>query len=277
MQQTDNYLLPAGKPIFEEQEILPIDKDATPEKIMPDFPELLGKSQGKLKREFYFYQVRELMQKVGLHVKEKKTLGEIEDCIKQATSLGVKDILVTPFYFSVLRGLKLRDRKSFKVGVAVDYPLGENALKGKLADVKEACKKGADYVFCSLPQNTSSLSCFGEERRKIGKCGKACKKPFGLIAQASTEETELIRIVKNTDSVKSKALVIHGTAKDVYALKEAVRTAVLYKGKRQVYVITDVQNAQDLVVLMDSKVDKVFTPHAHLIAKQFSDNAEIYS
>ena len=128
-----------------------------------------------------------------------------------------------------------------------------------------------------MPQNSASLSCFGEEKRKISKCGKACKKPFGLIAQATTEEGELVRIVKNTDSVKSKAVVIQGSAKDVYALKEAVRTAVLYKGKRQVYVITDIKSAEDLAVLMDSKADKVFTPHAHLIAKQLGDRAEIYS
>ena len=276
MQEIETPVCQNEQTLYLEQGAIAEIKD-TPQKTSPDFPELLGKSEDKLKREFYFYQVRELMQKVGLHVSSQKTLGEIEDNIKQARNLGVKDILVTPFYYSVVKSLKLRDRKALSIGVAVDYPLGENGLKGKVADVKEACKKGADYVFCSLAKNSSSLSCFGEEKRKAIKCRKACKKPFGLIAQASLEEAELIRTVKNTDSLRASAIVIQGSAKDVHALKDAVRTAVLYKGKRNVYVITDVISAEDLAVLMESKADKVFTPHAHLIAKQLNERATFYS
>ena len=217
------------------------------------------------------------MKMVGLHISRTKSQNEIEQELTLSEQSGVEDVLVTPFYFSLVKAIKRKTGKSFKLNVAVDYPLGEDALKGKIVGVKEACKKGADYVLCTLPENAVKLSCLGEEKRKIHKCFKASRKPFGIIAKVSEDESEISRIIKNTDGIKSDSIVIEGSASDIYALKEAVATAVLYKGKRKVFVLSDVSTVEQLSILLDSKADKVFTPYANLLGKQLLSEAEIYS
>lgn len=257
--------------------ISPVKDEVITEKRANSIARLLGKSEDNLKNEFYRFKVKQLMKMVGLHISRTKSQGEIEQELVLSEQAGVEDVLVTPFYFSLVKGLKKKTGKRFKVNVAVDFPLGEDALKGKIAGVKEACKKGADYVMCALPENSVKLSCFGEERRKIHKCFKASKKPFGIIAKAGGDDGELVRILKNTDGIKSDSIVIQGQSQDIYALKEAVDTAVLYKGKRKVFVLTDVSTVDHLSMLLDSKADKVFTPYANVLGQQLLGQSEIYS
>lgn len=235
---------------------------------------LLGKSEQHLNGEFYRFKVNQLMKMVGLHICKTKTQNEIEQELAFLEQSGIEDVLVTPFYFSLLKSIKRKTGKKFKLSVAVDYPLGEDALKGKIVGVKEACKRGADYVMCALPENAVKLSCLGEEKRKIHKCFKASKKPFGFIAKVSEDESEINRIIKHTDGIKSDSIVIEGSASDIYALKEAVNTAVLYKGKRKVFVLSDVSTVEQLSVLLDSKADKIFTPYANLLGKQLLTEGE---
>lgn len=247
------------------------------DKVSPSFSEILGKSEQTLKQEFYCYKVKELMQKVGLIIEDKATQIEIQEDMEQAYNLGIKDFLVTPFYYSVVKGLNLKYRKGISLSVAVDYPLGEEEFKGKVAGVKEACKNGADYVMCVLPEKAIKLACFMQEKRKIAKCGRVSKKPFGVIAKASLEESELQRILKNTDCIKSDSIVIEGYGEDVYKLKDSIRTAISFKGNRKLFVITSVDTVEKLTLIMDGKIDKMFTPHANRIAQELNKIATLQS
>lgn len=257
---------------FSDTDFIPAPVTAT-----PSLARLLGKSEDKLKSEFYLYKVKELMKRVGIHITRTQSQTEIFQTLSLSQQTGVEDVLVTPFYFSLVKSIKLKDKKKMKLSVAVDYPLGEDALKGKIAGVKEACKKGADHVFCALPENSVKLSCLGEEKRKIYKCFKASKKPFGIITKTSSDDAELQRILKNTDGIKSQFVVIEGKSEDIYALKEAVTTAVNFKGKKQVFVLTDVKTVDHLSMLLECKADKIFTPYANQLGQELLSRAELYS
>ena len=245
--------------------------------VMPSFAEILGKSERKLKQEFYLYKVKELLQKIGLTIDKQATQTEIQGSVDQAYHLGIKDFLLTPFYYSLVKGLGVKYRKGISLSVAVDYPLGETEVKGKVAGVKEACKNGADYVMCALPEKTIKLACLYQERKKLIKCGRASKKPFGIIAKASLEDGELQKILKNTDCVKSEFVAIEGHETEVTKLKEAISTAIANKGKRKLFVIANVDTVEKLTLLMEAKIDKIFTPYANVLAEELNKFATLQS
>ena len=258
-------------------EITPVAESTWTELTMPSFAQILGKSEQTLKQEFYLYKVKELMQKIGLILENKATQTEIQENIDQAYSLGIKDFLVTPFYYSLIKKLGIKYRKGISLSVAVDYPLGETEFKGKVVGVKEACKNGADYIMCALPEKTIKLACLVQEKKKLIKCGKVSKKPFGIIAKASLEDGELLKILQNTDSVKSDSIVIEGCGTDVYKLKEAVSVAISNKGRKKLFVISDINSVEKLTLLLDGKVDKIFTPYANGIAEELNKFATLQS
>ncbi len=265
--------------ITQEQPTLTITEVTPLEEVkvetLPSFAEILGKSERKLKQEFYLYKVKELLQKIGLSIENEATQTEIQANVDTAYNLGIKDFLVTPFYHSLLKGLGVKYRKGISLSVAVDYPLGETEIKGKVAGVKEACKNGADNVMCCVPEKTIKLACMFQERKKLIKCGKASKKPFGIIAKASLENGELQKILKNTECVKSDFIVIEGHGTEASKLKDAIATAIASKGRKRLFVISDVDSVDRLTFLMEAKIDKIFTPHANEIAQQLNKLATL--
>lgn len=236
---------------------------------------LLGKSEEGLKSEFYLFKVKELMKRVGLRVQSALSQKDLEQKISASKKVGVEEIFLTPFYHSVVRLLKPSDLKGIKICIAVDYPLGEQSLRQKVIGVKEGCKNQADYIFCSVAQGSVKLSCFGEEKRKILKSRRACKKPFGIIINALTELDDVQKILKNTEGLRLDSIVIDGTDASENQTIQALTTANTFKGKRKLHVLSSVQTAFELSALVDAGADKVYTPFAFNVGQELIAKAQI--
>lgn len=237
-----------------------------------DIANILGKSEQTLKTEFYQFKVKQLMNRVGIFINSAQSQKEIQDKLVQAHMVGVQEVLVSPFYYSIVKGFKSKLSKDIKYCVAVDFPLGETTSKQKVIGVKEACKKGADYVFCTMPKDCLKLACFSEEKKKILRGRRASKKPFGLVIGGDIEQESLQKILKNTDGINTNAIVIEGIGVDVNKLQESLLTANTYKGKRKVYALTDISSTENLSKLISCSVDKIYTPFAHLLGKQLIED-----
>ena len=251
-----------------EKRYLPTDGEKT-------IARLLGKSEEGLKSEFYLYKVKELMKRVGLTLKTANSQKEIEQRISASKKAGVEEIFITPFYHSVVRLIKPSESKGLKTSIAIDYPLGEQTVKQKVVGVRESCKNKADFIYCSVAVDSIKLSCFGEEKRKILKSRKACKKPFGIIINANVSLDDLQKILKNTENLRIDSILIDGTESMESQTVQVLTTANGLKGRRKIHLLSNVKSAYELCSFVDAGADKVYTPYAFNIGQELMAKAQI--
>ncbi|MBE7081333.1 MAG: hypothetical protein E7372_02095 [Clostridiales bacterium] len=233
---------------------------------------LLDKTVDDLKEEFYLLQIRKIMSKLQkVIVRYNMTDLELENLFYCGGQYGLGGITVAPAYLdSQIKQNKKNFTGRLKITSLIDFPFGESSLKGKVANIKESLRLGANSLAVCLPS-----SFVDKEQKKQFK--KQCKKIYrqanwwkkneiGIVLNASDINEENFSIaVKVLRKIKLSFVVLaFGDAN----IEEVKHKLVVLNGlglNKKLYVLANVDKVEMAVELFRLKVDSILTPYADSI------------
>jgi len=237
-----------------------------------DLAPLLGKTESGMKTEFYIYQIKEFMKSVGVFFAPDIKIDKAMEVFKETKRYGADEISVPPYLYPTCKNLESKfGRNVVKFGTLIDYPNGESSFKGRIADVKDAVKNGLDVITLTLPTRLCSLGNLGVEKSRINKLYKVSKHCLGVAVKADILADEMKKIVKMIDSTKVEHITLLAENLSVEQILDAVKIVNQYKGWRKVYVYSNITELSKLSTIIESKVDKVYTPNVSAIGRSLTE------
>ena len=236
----------------------------------------LGKTKEKMEKDFYLFQIKELMKKLGFVI--LPPISDVQLLEKQISSLikfETGDILATPTAIICLTEKKSALFNKIGASAIVDYPYGESTAKSRYIDVKELAKHGIKNVVATLPVSGEGLSILGGVRSNLNKMCAKLGKGLSIGVHASLGDESVKKIMKTFASVKagSFTLLCGGMTGDL--LTGAVVNALKYKADKKLFVFSDVGNVKDLAEITELGVDKVYTPYALDIGNELLEKFDV--
>ncbi len=224
---------------------------------------LLGKTESGMKSDFYAFQIKELMQSVGIALpKGYLTIAEIENYYSNALKYGCKEIIATPYLVSCIKEIEEKfGSEKLSITAIIDYPCGESSFKAKILDVKESIKGGASSVIVVMAKRSISTAKLSIEKARLNKLCKVGKGKVGVAINVDLEEDDLRKIVKLVDSVKAKFVTLLAENVSVDKVKKAFELLTAKKVDKKIFVYSSVDNIKELSNLIEMKANKVYTEH----------------
>lgn len=238
-----------------------------------DLAHLLGKTESGLKTEFYAYQIKELMKSVGIIIPRDNINGEkLVNAYKEALKYGVDEISITPYFYQACKDLERKSKESsVKFGTMIDYPYGESSFKARLADVKASVNNGLDVCTIVLPYSAITMGELCAEKSKLNKLCKAGKKNVGVAIKADFKQEECKKILKLIDGIKCSHITLLAEGVSAEKISEILKVLATYKFEKKVYVYSTIKTVEELSLLIESKVDKIYTPYLEEIGSGLTE------
>ena len=246
----------------------------------PDLAELMNTTVEQLKDEFFLFQVRKLMSRIGkVVVRFNVAEAELERIFLNAAALQLNQIMVSPVYLPVCERL-VKKHKLHDVCVAsvIDFPFGESSFKSKLHNVRDAVRIGADEAVVTLPtmicaeDNTKIL------KKQIRKVGASYKGGAGVLFNATDlEEEQIKRAMKFAGRSKVNCITFAFGEATLEEVKSKIETVNKYKNGKKIAVIANVDRAESVMELFKLEVDRILTPYADKIGEELVKRFEIKS
>ncbi len=246
------------------------EQTKTEEKSSFDLARALGKTEDGLKAEFYAYQIRELMAKVG-KIAYAVDFSSGAEKMKDLIKYGTGSVCVTPLYFERCREFENKVGKGkIRFSTVIDYPNGESSIKAQIADVKNAVRYGLDKITVTVPRY-EVLSCISGIKNRLNKLSRVAKKGFGYGIICDGNEENLKKALKLLEGVKAERIVLITGDLDVEKVVLSIKLAIAVKGKKQVYVYTNLGGAEDVSIMIENKADGVYTASANEVAEKLCE------
>ena len=107
----------------------------------------LGKTKEKMEKDFYIFQIKELMKKMGnALISPVGDLVSIEKLVTRLIKFETHDLLTSPLVAMELANKKSNLFKNLSLTAIVGYPCGENGFKSINTEVKVLVKKGVKNI-----------------------------------------------------------------------------------------------------------------------------------
>lgn len=228
----------------------------------------LGKSQTDMEKDFYVFEIKELVKKMGCYI--SAPLDSDQDLIDQVFSMakyGVKDVLLTPYTASM--GKEAFTKAQVEGAIAIDYPYGESVDAVRKKAIKESVKLKAKDVIIFI--STSILAFEPEEKikKKISKLSKIAKGNL-TVGISVLDEFKSSRLLKILCDCGVRSVLISASSCSMEIQLSLVKKAIEYKGKKKLYLLSDLNSVVDLARFTELGVDKVFTPYVGKIIDELS-------
>jgi len=234
-----------------------------------DLAKVLGKTESGMKAEFYVYQIKELMQKVGKVFDTKRvSVPEIHESYAEISKLGVCEMLVSPIYASECAKAEKKNPSGSKFGAIIDYPYGESSFKAKLVEVKNCIKSGFDSITVTYPTSAAFLNKLNAEKNTVVKLAKKCKVPFGIAINSDMPMEDVRKLLKSIANSKISFITLLLDKVDNVTLWDYLEEIAVYKGKFKVYAYTSIRNVKDLSKLLGYSADRIYTPYVEDIGQE---------
>ena len=230
---------------------------------------VLGKTESGLRNEFYNYQIKEFMAKVGvcnLEISEFPTAEEMNALIKT----GVFEYSLTPFFYEAFKSVERKLSSGVKFNAVLDFPKGEGSHIARLREVKVAMKNGANKVYITLPNLSIIVKNTSKIKAQLIKISRVCKSKLGLIVICEGDDDKLKKALKMIESIKVERVVLFG--KDGRgAGKQELSLAKQILSNKKVFVYTDCENADAVAEFISLKADGVYLKNPLLIGKDLKE------
>ena len=250
-------------------------KPKNPDKF--NLAKVLGKTESGMKAEFYVYQIKELMQKVGKIFDTKRvSVADISDCYASLQKFGASELLVSPIYASECAKVEKRGGDaSVSFGAIIDYPFGESSFKAKLTELKNCLKCQFNSVTVTFPTSAVYLGKTNAEKNNVVKLAKKCKVPFGVALDSEIPMDDMRKLLKAFANSKISYVTLLLDKMDRISMLDYFEEVAAYKGKLKVYVYSSVNNLKDLSTLIELSADKVYTPFVEEIGQELLDKFDV--
>lgn len=246
-----------------------VDNDGYGE--FPDLAKLMNASEESLKREFFLFQVKKLMSKLGrVIVRYNETEKELERIFVNSSELGIGEVVVSPVYLSTTaRLIRKNELNDLFVRSIIDFPFGESSLKSKIADIRDSLGAGVDGITVVLPNVLTEKENIRELKKQVKKFGRSFKKGVSVALNATDlSDDALSRAVKVIEKSRiEKLTLLFGETAQPELVKRL--TAInLVKGDLSISALANVDTAEGMTELFRLGVDSILTPFADGIGEE---------
>lgn len=246
----------------------------------PDLARLMNTTVENLRDEFFLFQIRKLMSKIGkVVVRHSVTENELEKIFLNANALTINQVLVSPVYLPTCeRIVKKHKLHNVCVGSIIDFPFGESSFKSKINNVKDSVKIGVDEVSVMIPSLLTTPDHIKTFRKQVKKIAKSYKGSSGVVLNATDiQEEQVKRAMKIVGKSKLSFVVFAFGEATVSDLKEKMQIINKYKGNKKISVIANVDRADSIQELFKQGVDRILSPFADAIGQELVERFEIKS
>lgn len=234
---------------------------------------VLGKTEIGLMNEFYDFQIKEFMTKVGafnLDVSEFPTV----DAINELAKIGVLEYCLTPFFYSSAKGLGKKSAGGIKYSAILDFPKGESSFVAQVKDAKFAVKRGVEKVYLTLPSLSIIAKNAGKIKAQLIKISRICKSKLGLVLISDGDENNLKKALKMIESIKVERIMLFGKDQKG-ADKRDLTLAKQVLSNKKVFVYTDQETADGVAEFIALKADGIYLKNPLLIGKDLKEKFAI--
>lgn len=236
----------------------------------PDLAALLNTTVAQLKDEFFLFQIRKLMSRLGkVIVRYNVTDAELEKIFINADVLSLGCVTVAPIYLpACAKQVEKHRLDGVRVGSVIDFPFGESSFKGKLSDVKEGARMGVDEVTVTV--STMLISSENDKifRKQIKKLGRTFKNGAGIALNATDlSEEKIKRAIKIIGKSKLSSITFAFGEATLEELKTKMAVINKYRGAKKIVVLANVDRAEAVTELIKLNADMILTPYADAIGE----------
>lgn len=246
----------------------------------PDLALLMNTTVAQLKDEFFLFQIRKLMSKLGkVIVRYNVPEAELERLFLNSAALSVGEILVAPAYLSACqRQNKKHNLESLHVGSIIDFPFGESSFKSKINNIKESAHMGVDGVTVMMPSLLTNVENSKLFKSQCNKIGRAFKKYSGIALNATDlDEEQIKRAMKLSAKSKISFITFAFGESTLEDLKNKMEIINKYRNGKKIHVIANVDRAEGVMELFRLSVDKILTPFADFIGEDLVKRFKVKS
>ena len=234
-----------------------------------DLARALGKTESGLKNEFYDYQIKGFMAKTGCFNDEVQENFSETDGFTSLIRSGVGEYAVTPYFFSGLKGAQKKVKDSpLKFTAILDFPKGESSYYARLADVKQATKRGFKSIMITVPDIALFLKNPSKTKMQLNRLSKISKNRLGLIVNSNGDNEKLKKALAHLMSVKAERLVLRINGEERDCVSTFTKTALTYSGKKKLFVCIDSEKTDIVAELLSLKVDGVYLKNPLVVSKE---------
>ena len=246
----------------------------------PDLAALMNMSIEDLKDEFYLFQIRKFMSRLGkVAVRYNLSDDEGEKLYVNSARLNLDRLLVSPAYVdNCLKYAEKHEAEKVRVGVIIDFPFGESSFSAKLLSVKECARKQIGEVTVVIPVMYAEPERARELKKQLKKLGRIRNCPVGVAfnAQDMTEE-QLKRAVKTAEKTKTAFITLFFGESDDALIKSRAEAVMKYCSGKRVNVLGNINNAQICTELLKLETGTIYTPFADEIGAELLKKFNIKS
>ena len=238
-----------------------------------DLPRAVGKSKEKMEKDFYIFQIKEFMAKVGLLILPPvESVSDVEKELYSAKKHCVNEILVTPILserFSTAPSVA-----GSSVSVLLDFPFGHGCLKGRICSVKHIKNIVNGNIILTVPISIDGAFL---KQRNVYHTEKALKKTEngGVLVDAGIGLESMKKTFRAYADLKFKSFTLCALNLSGEELTSAVKCAMENKGCKDLYVLSDVDTSESLSEITALGVCTVFTPNAVKIAEELEEKFSV--
>ena len=247
---------------------------------LPDLAALMNMSIEDLKDEFYLFQIRKFMSRLGkVAVRYNLTENEGEKLYVNSARLALNQLLVAPAYVdNCLKYAEKHENENVPLGVIIDFPFGESTFSGKLLSVKECARKDISEVSVVIPPMYAEPEKARELKKQLKKLGRIRYCPVGAAfnAQDMTEE-QLKRAVKTAEKTKIAFITLFFGETDDALIKSRTEMVLKNVSGKKINVFGNINNAAICTELLKLDTGTIFTPFADEIGAELLKKFKIKS
>ncbi len=258
------------------------NKDGESGAIMKDLSELatlLSTTFQSLKEEFYLIQIRKIMSKIQKAiVRYDVTEAEFDKMFYQAGRCGLGGLMVAPVYLpACIKQNKKNLTGKLNVNSIIDFPFGESSLKGKVANIKESVKAGADSVAVTVPSMLIAKENLKQLKKECRKFYGCSKKNAGIVLNASdVTEGNFVEAMKALKKTKISYIVLAFGDATIEEVKNKLSAIAKSGINKKLYVLANVDRVETATELFKLNVDSILTPYADDIGNDLLKRFNLY-
>ena len=261
--------------IKEEKDVAPVLEKEETNKTAPavdarfKLAGVLGKTESGLMNEFYDFQIKEFMTKVGAFNLDANEFPTI-DALNELAKIGVLEYCLTPFFYANAKGLGKKSAGGIKYSAILDFPKGESSFIAQVKDAKFAVKSGVEKIYLTLPKLSLIVKNAGKIKAQLIKISRICRSKLGLILISDGDENNLKKALKMIESIKVERVMLLGKDQKG-ADKRDLEMAKQVLSNKKVFVYTDQENADGVAEFIALKADGVYLKNPLLIGKDLKE------
>ncbi len=230
-----------------------------------DLAKLLNIPLEEMRDEFYLFQIRKLMGKMGKVIARRNpTPKQLEKIFINSSLLGMGEMLVSPVYLDTCgEQVEKHGLENLPVYSLIDFPFGESSLKSKMAEIKASINSGVDGVTVVIPAILTTPDYVKDFKKQAKKIGKSFRDSAGIALNATDLTDEQLKIaIKMTERTKLSYITLLFGETALPELIERITFINTLKGNKKIKVLANVDSAEGIMQLFKLGVDTILTPFA---------------